>query len=73
MSYADIESVEVGRTLILDGWSIHYSLRGGWVWHLWERDCIVVHWKSSGVLRIGTDDATDLARFLERKIASQGQ
>ena len=29
--YADIERVEVGRTLILDGWGIHYSIRGGWV------------------------------------------
>ena len=27
--YADIEKVEVGRTLILDGWGIHMSIRGG--------------------------------------------
>jgi hypothetical protein len=32
--YTDIEKVEVGRTLILDGWGIHYSVRGGWVWNL---------------------------------------
>ena len=38
--YADIEKVEVGRTLVLDGWGIHYSLRGGWVWNLWGRDCV---------------------------------
>jgi hypothetical protein len=31
---ADIESVEVGRTLFLDGWGIQYSIRGGWVWNL---------------------------------------
>src|SRR5947208_3175135 len=35
--HADIEKVEVGRTLILEGWGIHYSLRGGWVWNLWGR------------------------------------
>jgi hypothetical protein len=33
--YADIQKVEVGRTLILDGWGIHFSIRGGWVWNLW--------------------------------------
>jgi hypothetical protein len=66
--YADIEGAEVGRTLILDGWGIHYSIRGGWVWNLWGRDCVVVHLKNRGVLRIGTDDAPSLARFLEGKI-----
>lgn len=70
--YADIEKVEVGRTLILDGWGIHYSIRGGWVWNLWGRDCAVLRLKNGGVLRIGTDDATNLARFLEGKIARQG-
>ena len=29
--YADIRSVDVGRTLLLDGWGIHMSIRGGWV------------------------------------------
>jgi hypothetical protein len=68
--YADIEKVEVGRTLILDGWGIHYSIRGGWVWNLWGRDCVVVHlWK--GVLRIGTDDAESLAKFLEGKVGQE--
>lgn len=65
--YADIQAVEFGRTLILDGWGIHLSLRGGWVWNLWGRDCVVVHLKK-GVLRIGTDDASGLARFLQEKI-----
>ncbi len=68
--YADIEKVEVGRTLILEGWGIHYSIRGGWVWNLWGRACVVVHFRN-GVLRIGTDDSENLARFLEGKIGRQ--
>lgn len=71
LRYADIARVEVGRTLFLDGWGIHYSLRGGWVWNLWGRDCVEVHFKNGGVLRIGTDDAENLARFLEVKVAHQ--
>jgi hypothetical protein len=69
--YADIESVEVGRTLFLDGWGIHYSIRGGWVWNLWGRDCVVVHFKNGGKLRNGTDDAENLVEFLEKKIIGQ--
>lgn len=67
VQYANIEKAEVGRTMILDGWGIHYSVRGGWVWNLWGRACVVVHFKKGGVLRIGTDDAEELAEFLKRK------
>jgi len=68
--YAEIDSVSVGRTLFLDGWGIHYSVRGGWVWNLWGRDCVVVQFKNRAVLRIGTDDAGNLARFMASKIAA---
>lgn len=70
VKYADMGKAEVGRTLILDGWGIHYSIRGGWVWNLWGRECVVLHFKNGHVLRIGADDAENLARFLEGKIVS---
>lgn len=31
VQYADIGSVEIGRTPLMDGWGIHLSIRGGWV------------------------------------------
>lgn len=65
--YADIVKVEAGRTLLLDGWGIHYSIRGGWLWNIWGRDCVVVHFQK-GVLRIGTDDAANLAGFVRTRI-----
>ncbi len=61
--YADIESAEVGRTHILDGWGIHYSVRGGWVWNIYGRDCVVIRLHDR-VLRVGTNDANGLAQFL---------
>jgi hypothetical protein len=70
LQYTDILKAEVGRTLLLDGWGIHMSIRGGWVWNLWGRDCVVVH-QRKGVLRIGSDDADNLASFLTRKISEQ--
>ena len=68
--YRDIERVETGRTLLLDGWGIHMSIRGGWVWNIWGRSCVVVHFCSGGTLRIGSDDAQNLCEYLERRILS---
>ena len=67
LRYSDVASVEVGRTTFLEGCGIHMSLRGGWVWNLWGRDCVVVHFKNGGTVRIGTDDAENLATFLSRR------
>ena len=66
--YDDITKVEVGRTTLLDGWGIHLSVRGGWVWNIWGRDCVVIH-RRRGVVRVGSDDAENLAGFLEGRIA----
>ena len=65
--YKNIIKVEIGRTLLLDGWGIHYSTRGGWVWNIWGRDCVVVYCEKE-ILWIGTDDAESLCTFLETKI-----
>ena len=70
IKYADIISAEIGRTTVLDGWGIHMSLRGGWVWNLWGRDCVVLQHRK-GILRVGTDDAGNLAAFLNQKIGTQ--
>jgi hypothetical protein len=66
--YEDIRGVEIGRTTVLDGWGIHWSLRGGWVWNIWGRDCVVIRLQQ-GVLRVGTDDPQGLAEFLRKRIA----
>jgi predicted transposase YbfD/YdcC len=49
---ADIESAQVGRALLLDGWGVRYTVRGGWVWNLWGRVCVVIHYQNGGTLRI---------------------
>jgi hypothetical protein len=67
----DIEGVELGRTTVLDCCGIHWSLRGGWVWSLWGWECVVVR-RRQGVLRIGTDDAANLALFLDGKMPRSG-
>lgn len=65
--YASIEKVETGRTTLLDGWGMHMSLRGDWVWNLWGRNCVVLN-LSKGSLRIGTDDAERLAMYVNARL-----
>jgi hypothetical protein len=68
IDYRDIVAVERGRTTILDGWGIHLSLRGGWVWNIWGRDCVVIRLRR-GIIRVGTDDPDGLAEFLKDRIS----
>lgn len=70
--YDEITDVEIGRTTLLDGWGIHMSLRGGYVWNLWGRDCVVLRLKKS-VLRVGTDDAKNLASFVESRLKNEAK
>ena len=68
LQYSDFEKVEQARSTLMDGWGIHMSPSGGWVWNLWGYDCVDVWYRQGRKLRIGTDDAVALAAFLETKI-----
>ena len=67
IGYAEIERVERSRSRFLDGWGIHLSLSGGWIWHLWGFDCVDVYLRRGKKLRIGTDDSTGLEAFLSKR------
>jgi hypothetical protein len=69
--YEEVLRAEVDRTTLLEGWGIHLSPRGGWVWNLWGRDCVTLQMKR-GTLRIGTDDAENLAAFVNSRIDEFG-
>ncbi len=65
--YRDLATVERGRTTLLDGWGIHLSIRGGWVWNIWGRDCVVLRFQR-GTFKLGTDDAEALLALLQSRI-----
>jgi len=67
--YDDILDVETGRTTFLEGWGIHCSPWGGWVWNIWGYDCVLLRLKR-GKLKVGTDDAEGLAEFVSSRIRS---
>ncbi len=68
--YNEIVRVEPARTSLLDGWGIHLSLRGGWVWNLSGQECVLIriHKKNRyGKLWLGTDDVDRLVQFLQSR------
>lgn len=69
--YEEIRDVARDRSLIVEGWGIHCSPRGGWVWNLWGRDCIRVERHEGTPIRIGTDDPDGLLAFLQQRITSR--
>ena len=70
--YEDMSGVDVSQTTLLDGWGIHMSLQGGWVWNLWGRDCVVIR-MTNGTLRVGSDDSKQLAIFLKRQMTGHSE
>jgi hypothetical protein len=68
LRYDSIRNVEVGRSSLIDGWGIHWVPGRGWTYNLWGFDCVKVQTRTTTV-RVGTDDAQNLADFLRQRMA----
>lgn len=68
--YADISSAEPDRTSIVDGWGIHWVPGRGWTYNLWGFECVRLTLKNGRTVRVGTDDPSGLAAFLQQKLGS---
>lgn len=66
LPFSEITGIEPGRTLLVEGWGVHLSPRGGWVWNIWGRDCVVIH-RGRYLLRLGTDDVENLVSYLKER------
>jgi hypothetical protein len=69
--YADITNIEIGRTRFIDGWGIHCVPGRGWTYNLWGYDCVKLTLERKSV-RIGSDDAKNLAKFLGERTGLSG-
>jgi hypothetical protein len=69
--YADITGVEVGRTTILDGWGIHFMPGRGWTYNVWGFACVKLT-LGRKIIRVGTDDAEELAKVIREKAGLSG-
>jgi len=67
IAFASITSAFPSRSAFIDGWGIHYIPGRGWTYNLWGRDCVELT-VNGRTLRIGSDDAENLASFLQSRI-----
>jgi len=67
--YAEIATAEQDRSSFVDGWGIHWVPGRGWTYNLWGFDCVRLTLTNGRTLRIGTDDPSGLAAFLQAKCA----
>lgn len=68
LPYADIEDPRPARSMLIDGWGIHWFPGRGWTWNVWTLDCVEIRLRGKP-FRIGTDDKEALAAFLQARIA----
>jgi len=71
IAYSAIRSARPGRSSIVDGWGIHWVPGRGWTWNLWGLNCVELD-VGGKMLRIGSDDAENLAAFLRTRIKASG-
>lgn len=64
--YNEIKSVGRDRMKLHEVWGINKSLRGGWAWSIWGRDCVVVD-HALTTTRIGTNDVDNLLAHLSTR------
>jgi hypothetical protein len=65
--YADIAFAQRDRSSWIDGWGIHWVPRRGWTYNIWGRDCVRLTLRDGRTIRLGTDDAERLAKFVHGK------
>jgi len=68
--YEDIREVEVGRITVLEGYGFGMMDPKDLLVVLWGRDCVFIRGEK-GQVRVGTDDAENLAAFLTTKIPTR--
>jgi hypothetical protein len=71
IAYADISSVEPGKTSWIDGWGIHWIPGRGYTYNLWGFSCVKLTVRGR-TIRIGSDEADKLAEFLKSKSTPAG-
>ena len=68
--YAAMTSVVRSRSKIIDGWGVHCVIGRGWTWNLWGFDCAEIR-LGAKIIRVGSDDADALVKFLEGRIQGE--
>jgi hypothetical protein len=69
IAYAEISSVEPGKTSWIDGWGIHWIPGRGYTYNLWGFSCAKLTVRGR-TIRVGSDEPDKLVEFLKSKLAA---
>jgi len=72
VEYEAISNAQPAQSSFIDGWGIHYIPGRGWTYNLWGKSCVRLT-VSGRTIRIGSDDARNLAGFIQSKIGRSGR
>lgn len=72
VKYEAISDAQPSRSSMIDGWGIHYVPGRGWTYNLWGKSCVQLT-VNGRTIRIGSDDAENLAAFIQEKLAAPGR
>lgn len=68
IAYKDIAAANASQISIIDGWGIHWVPLRGWTYNVWGFGCVQLRLNNGRTLRIGTDEPSELAEFLQARI-----
>ncbi|MCA9259674.1 MAG: hypothetical protein KDA61_10765, partial [Planctomycetales bacterium] len=68
IAYSDIASAVATQICVIDGWGIHWTPLRGWTYNVWGFGCVLLQLNNGNKLRIGSDEPSELAAFLQKRI-----
>ena len=68
--YTEIVGVNETESRFIDGWGIHWIPGRGWTYNIWGFSCVELELEGGRLLRVGSDDARNLAAFVRARIAT---
>jgi hypothetical protein len=60
LALADVASIEITRTSLVEGFGIHWTIWHGWLWNVGGFQAVELHTRSGGRVTLGTDDPEGL-------------
>ena len=68
LDYHLISEPRVAKSSLIDGWGIHWVPGRGMTYNVWGFDCVEMR-VGKRLIRLGSDDAVNLAEFVRQRIA----
>ncbi len=66
LGFEEVQTWQITRTNLLEGWGIHWTIWHGWLWNVWGFQAVEITKPSGARVTLGTDDPQGLREAIER-------